>query len=110
MNLLGRAGRMLHDLLRAGAIGFVRGYQLIVSPWLGPRCRFFPSCSHYACEALQSHGLFGGSWLTLRRLARCHPFCEGGVDPVPPAPGQRSLESSRLFAPERAAAPHRSCP
>jgi hypothetical protein len=101
MNVVRIAARGLHDLLRAGAIGFVRGYQLIVSPWLGPRCRFHPSCSHYACEALQSHGLFGGSWLTLRRLARCHPFCAGGVDLVPPAPGQRSLE---------AAAPHRSCP
>ena len=101
MNLLGRVARIVHDLLRAGAIGVVRGYQLFVSPWLGPRCRFYPSCSHYACEALQSHGLLGGSWLTLRRLARCHPFCEGGVDPVPPAPGQRSLEAT---------APHRSCP
>lgn len=93
--------RIVHDLLRAGAIGLVRGYQLVISPWLGPRCRFYPSCSHYACEALQSHGLFGGSWLTLRRLARCHPFCEGGVDPVPAVPAKPSLES---------AAPHRSCP
>jgi putative membrane protein insertion efficiency factor len=93
--------RIVHDLLRAGAIGLVRGYQLVISPWLGPRCRFHPSCSHYACEALQSHGLLGGSWLTLRRLARCHPFCAGGFDPVPAAPAERSLE---------AAAPHRSCP
>ena len=63
----------------------IRLYQLLVSPWLGPRCRFYPSCSHYAIEALDEHGLWRGGWLALKRLARCHPFHSGGYDPVPHA-------------------------
>jgi uncharacterized protein len=62
----------------------IRGYQRALSPLLGPRCRFYPSCSQYAFEALESHGLFKGLWLALRRLARCHPLNPGGFDPVPP--------------------------
>ncbi|OAJ33078.1 membrane protein insertion efficiency factor YidD [Piscirickettsia salmonis] len=61
----------------------IRLYQLIVSPLLGPRCRFYPSCSHYAIEAIQTHGFFRGIALTVKRLLRCHPGCEGGIDPVP---------------------------
>ncbi|MFZ9871833.1 MAG: membrane protein insertion efficiency factor YidD [Steroidobacteraceae bacterium] len=68
----------------------VRAYQLIVSPLLGPRCRFYPTCSHYALEALDTHGALRGSWLTLKRVGRCHPFCEGGYDPVPPPIEKRS--------------------
>jgi putative membrane protein insertion efficiency factor len=64
----------------------IRGYQLIVSPWLGPRCRFYPSCSQYAHEALAVHGALRGSWLALRRLSRCHPWHPGGLDPVPRTP------------------------
>ncbi len=63
----------------------IRAYQLAVSPLLGPRCRFHPSCSQYALEALTRHGALRGSWLALRRLARCHPFHPGGYDPVPDA-------------------------
>jgi putative membrane protein insertion efficiency factor len=63
--------------------GLVRLYQLVVSPWLGPSCRFEPSCSAYALEALRVHGAARGTWLTLRRLGRCQPFCTGGYDPVP---------------------------
>lgn len=66
------------------AISLLRGYQYLISPLLGPRCRFHPSCSHYAIEALQQHGLLRGLWLTLRRLLRCHPWHPGGHDPVPP--------------------------
>jgi putative membrane protein insertion efficiency factor len=66
-------------LLRAA----IRVYQLVVAPLLGPRCRFYPSCSSYALEAIAAHGAVGGSWLTAKRLARCHPFCDGGYDPVP---------------------------
>ncbi|MFP5346664.1 MAG: membrane protein insertion efficiency factor YidD [Actinomycetes bacterium] len=66
-------------------IGVVRAYQLLVSPLLGPTCRFYPSCSAYAVEALRRHGAVRGLWLTVRRLARCHPWNPGGVDPVPPA-------------------------
>ena len=61
----------------------VRAYQLLLSAWLGPSCRFEPSCSQYAIEALRRHGALAGSALTLRRLARCAPWCAGGHDPVP---------------------------
>ena len=61
----------------------VRAYQLLISPLLGPRCRFYPSCSNYAIEALHRHGAVRGSWLAAHRISRCHPLSEGGVDPVP---------------------------
>ena len=62
---------------------FIRGYQVVISPALPPSCRFTPSCSQYAIEAISRHGALKGSWLAARRLARCHPFHPGGVDPVP---------------------------
>jgi putative membrane protein insertion efficiency factor len=65
----------------------VRAYRLLLSPWVGHGCRFQPTCSAYALQALQQHGAAGGSYLTLRRLARCHPWCEGGLDPVPAQAG-----------------------
>lgn len=68
----------------------IRLYRLLISPWLGPRCRFHPSCSQYALEALQLHGSLRGSWLTLRRVARCHPWHPGGIDHVPPVSGCRN--------------------
>ena len=61
----------------------IRAYQLAISPMLGNRCRFYPSCSEYSMEALRHHGLFRGLWLTVRRLGRCHPWHPGGFDPVP---------------------------
>ena len=64
----------------------LRAYQLVLSPMLGQNCRFYPSCSHYAIEALRSHGASRGSLLSLRRVCRCHPWNEGGLDPVPPPP------------------------
>ena len=68
-------------------VALVRGYQRFVSPMLPPRCRFLPTCSQYAAEAVERHGAARGSWLALRRVARCHPFHPGGHDPVPdPAP------------------------
>ena len=64
-------------------IAAVRLYQRLISPLLGPRCRFYPSCSNYAIEAQRRHGVLRGSGLTLQRLCRCHPLNAGGVDPVP---------------------------
>lgn len=70
----------------------IRGYQLLISPLLGPHCRFQPTCSQYAIEAVQTHGVLKGGWLAVRRIARCHPLCPGGYDPVPPAKGDRERE------------------
>ena len=64
-------------------IGLLRAYQWGISPFMGSRCRFYPSCSHYAVEALQRFGPIKGSWLVLRRLGKCHPWHPGGVDMVP---------------------------
>ncbi len=61
----------------------IRMYQLALSPLLGPRCRFYPSCSCYAHAAIERHGALRGGWLGLKRLLRCHPFADGGYDPVP---------------------------
>lgn len=65
------------------AIVVIRGYQVILSPLLPAVCRFYPSCSMYAIEALGRYGFKKGSWLAMRRIGRCHPFCPGGYDPVP---------------------------
>jgi putative membrane protein insertion efficiency factor len=65
-------------------VAVVSGYRRWISPLLGPRCRFAPTCSAYAVEALSRHGAARGSWLILRRVLRCQPFCSGGHDPVPP--------------------------
>lgn len=62
---------------------FVRGYQVALSPHLPAACRYTPTCSHYAIEALEKHGALRGGWLALKRIARCHPFRPGGYDPVP---------------------------
>ena len=61
----------------------IRAYQIVVSPILGPRCRFLPSCSAYALEALNLHGPWRGSWYAMRRIVRCHPWGSSGYDPVP---------------------------
>lgn len=70
-------------MIRAVLVALVKGYRLLLSPWLGSSCRFTPSCSAYSLEALEQHGAAGGTYLTLARLVRCHPWCEGGHDPVP---------------------------
>ena len=71
--------------MRAFLRFLIRSYQLLVSPMLGPRCRFHPSCSQYALDAIETHGVARGAWLALRRLLRCHPLHPGGYDPVPAA-------------------------
>ncbi|AXH63441.1 membrane protein insertion efficiency factor YidD [Providencia huaxiensis] len=65
-------------------IMLIRGYQLAISPLLGPRCRFNPTCSNYGIEALRRFGMLKGSWLTAKRVLKCHPLHAGGDDPVPP--------------------------
>lgn len=73
----------MKTLLAKPLIWLVRAYQLLVSPFLPPSCRFHPSCSHYAVEALERHGPIRGTWLAVRRILRCHPWHPGGHDPVP---------------------------
>ncbi|MFT4196434.1 MAG: membrane protein insertion efficiency factor YidD [Pseudoxanthomonas sp.] len=82
-------------------IVLLRGYKRFLSPLLGPRCRFSPSCSEYAMDAIGLHGVVRGSWLALRRIGRCHPFHPGGYDPVPGAPPTppHSQESCRCPPP-----------
>lgn len=64
-------------------MGIVHFYRYVISPMLAPRCRFYPTCSQYALEAIQLHGAFKGSWLAIKRVMRCNPLSEGGEDPVP---------------------------
>jgi uncharacterized protein len=68
----------------------IRIYQVILSPLLGPSCRFEPSCSRYAIACVETHGVVKGLWLAVRRISRCHPFNPGGYDPPPGAPGARN--------------------
>ena len=65
------------------AIGAIRLYRYLISPWFGVNCRLYPSCSHYAIDAIKGHGLLKGLWFSSRRLLRCHPWHPGGYDPVP---------------------------
>lgn len=78
-------------MVRRVLIGFVRFYQAAISPLTPPSCRFTPTCSQYAIEALEGHGLVRGIWLTVRRLSRCHPWGGKGYDPVPPEPTGRRI-------------------
>ena len=87
---------MLSDWPRRGLIGLVKAYRLLLSPWLGNSCRFEPTCSVYAVGALARHGALAGGYLTLKRLGRCGPWCEGGHDPVPAQP---SALFSHLISP-----------
>lgn len=76
-----------NDIIKASIAGIflvlVRGYQLFLSPMLGPSCRYTPTCSQYAIEAIRKYGPFKGGWLAIRRIARCHPWGGHGHDPVP---------------------------
>jgi hypothetical protein len=81
--------------MRRLLIGLIKAYRLLLSPWLGSSCRFTPTCSAYGVQALAMHGAAAGSYLTLKRIARCHPWCEGGHDPVPTQPLSFSLVGFR---------------
>lgn len=74
-------------------IGFIRFYQVIISPLIGPRCRFTPTCSCYGIEALKNHGMVKGGWLTIKRILKCHPLHAGGYDPVPPKINNNKTEN-----------------
>ena len=80
--------RQLARVPLALALGVVRGYRFFLSPWLGSACRFEPTCSAYSLQALEMHGAAAGTYLTLARLVRCHPWCDGGHDPVPTRRGR----------------------
>ena len=69
--------------MKAVMLALIRGYQYAIGPLLGTNCRFAPSCSDYAQEAIVKHGVFKGAWLAIRRILRCHPYHSGGYDPVP---------------------------
>lgn len=84
-------------VLQRFLIGVVKAYRLFLSPWLGSACRFEPTCSIYSIQALETHGAAKGSYLTLKRLGRCHPWCEGGADPVPEKSTHFSLFSKLFF-------------
>ena len=73
----------IDTFIRRALIRVIKGYQLVLSPWIGKSCRFTPTCSQYGIDALEGHGTLRALWLTMRRLLRCHPWCEGGYDPVP---------------------------
>ncbi|PZO11241.1 MAG: membrane protein insertion efficiency factor YidD [Burkholderiales bacterium] len=90
---------MWFDWPRQALVGLVKGYRLLLSPSLGSGCRFEPTCSLYAIGALEQHGAAAGTYLTVARLARCHPWCEGGFDPVPE---HRPALFSRLISPSSA--------
>ncbi|MBV8062699.1 MAG: membrane protein insertion efficiency factor YidD [Nevskia sp.] len=77
--------RLCRSVCTQALLVLIRAYQRFISPLLGPRCRFYPSCSQYALEAIGRHGPVKGGWLALRRIARCHPLHPGGHDPVPGA-------------------------
>ncbi|HVO87143.1 MAG TPA: membrane protein insertion efficiency factor YidD [Casimicrobiaceae bacterium] len=73
--------------MRSALVALLRAYQYLIRPLLGANCRFYPSCSDYALEAISQHGAAKGGWLAARRVCRCHPFHPGGYDPVPARPG-----------------------
>ncbi len=88
--------RTVFHLPQQMLMGVVKAYRLLLSPWLGSACRFEPTCSAYSLQALQQHGAMAGSYLTLYRLVRCQPWCDGGHDPVP---AQRTSFFTRLVTP-----------
>lgn len=82
--------------LRLVPIALIKLYQLWLSPMLGPRCRFHPTCSQYAIEAINEHGVAIGGWLTVKRILKCHPLHAGGLDPVPEKQQPNKQRSSRF--------------
>ena len=94
-NRLSAIRASLQQLLVRGLLALLRGYQLLLSPLLGPRCRYYPSCSEYASQAIEQHGALAGSWLALKRVGRCHPGRAGGIDEVPAILGAQPARGKR---------------
>jgi uncharacterized protein len=90
---LAKVIQRVYRLPQVALMALVQGYRLLLSPWQGSACRFTPTCSAYALRALLRHGALGGSYLTATRLARCHPWCHGGIDNVP-----AQIKAPKLFS------------
>ena len=94
----------LERLVRSALLALLRAYRFFLSPWIGQQCRFWPTCSNYASEAIEKHGTAVGAYLATKRLLRCHPWCAGGHDPVPeqcPGSGLFNKQRGGTDAPNR---------
>jgi len=87
------AGQRVQDAARGSVLLLLRIYRLCLSPLLGNRCRFYPSCSHYCTDAVKRFGVIRGMWLGMVRICKCHPFHPGGVDPVPDMPSVQGVST-----------------
>lgn len=83
-----KARKTLRGIIIFIPLVLIKVYQKLISPMIGPSCRFHPSCSYYAVQALKQHGLLIGGWLSIKRILKCHPLHPGGVDHVPPKPNK----------------------
>lgn len=84
-----------HSISKTILIKLIRLYQIVISPLIGPRCRFVPTCSCYGIEAIKVHGALKGSWLTVKRILKCHPLSAGGFDPVPAKNNNHNKENNQ---------------
>lgn len=100
-----RVGRLAVRAPRYVPVYLLKAYRLLISPLYGQTCRFYPSCSAYSLEAFETHGVLRGSYLTVRRLARCHPWNPGGIDPVPPVRRRTDMDQADRSAATRNDAP-----
>ena len=79
----GKSMKNLNNFVKKPLLWLIRAYQMVISPLLPPRCRFYPTCSRYCYESIEKHGIFKGSYIGFKRIIKCHPFNPGGYDPVP---------------------------
>lgn len=84
MEIIRKLFKAISNTIKVTFVFFIKSYQYCISPLIGPRCIFYPTCSNYALNAIKSHGCLVGLWLILKRLLKCHPLHAGGYDPVPP--------------------------
>ncbi|UXZ55586.1 membrane protein insertion efficiency factor YidD [Halomonas sp. 7T] len=103
----GMLSRLVLQLVGGTMVMLVKIYQYTLSPLLGPRCRFWPSCSSYTIEAIQVHGPFKGGWMAAKRIVKCHPGNPGGMDPVPGGRSERLCQEDEDLLPPQAKCNHR---